>query len=331
MMTRFSISRRKTAIACGLLSILTVLADPAASHVARSLTPDGVLYQNCHELLGFQQVPLENVRAQVPLRYEDVDHNDDGLGEFYVSTRFCEQINVGGEVVHNAIDSHISIFLGPVREPTPHASSLAGQPFDVYLVQWVTNNQPFATWMKQSTGLGDKVKLVHNLVFDYNPVPGHNHLLPGAVDENFQLVVPDPATSPFRIDAKVYEPWGCLGIPIDAFRCSLPGGLIAENWWADTDEGTVIIHAESPEGASGAVSAPAEGTITSDDLYSPLGQLFGGPDGMQSRPLCSDSSGQAGATCPKDIGDPVGSNFFTEVQLTKCVRRVPGDCTDANH
>lgn len=301
------------------------------------MDPEGIVYRNCHELLGFQEVPLDNVRAQVPDRYPDVDHDDDKLGDFYVSTRFCEEVEVAGIVVRNAIDSHISILIDPPREPDPPHPSRFGtpvEPFDVYLVQWVTNNEPFATWMKQATGLGDKVKLVHNLVFDYNPVPGHNHELPGAVDDSFQFVVPYPASSPFRIDAKVYEPSGCASaLMIIGSKCAFPSHVgqyefVAENWWADTDDGTVIIHAEPLNGASGTVpgSGSVRGRITSEDPDSPLGQMFGGP-GEQGRPLCHGPRADSPCVAYDTIGDPFASFFFTEVQLTKCVHRDSDDCT----
>lgn len=140
-------------------------------------------------------------------------------------------------------------------------------------------------------------------------------------------MVPRPAPSPFHVDATVHQPPACAGVGSDVgARCAFPG-FVAENWWADTDEGTVIIHAEAPAGASGS-TAPAEGTITSDDPESPLGRLFGD---RQSRAFCSDTDGNAGATCPAGLGDPIGSSFFTGVQLTKCLRRTPGDCGPANH
>lgn len=308
------------------------------------MDPDGIVYRNCHELLGFQEVPLENVEAQVPQvpkdRYKDLDHDDDKRGDFFVSTRFCEEVEVGGIVVRNAVDSHISIQIDPPQEPAPPHPSHFGtpdEPFDVYLVQWVTNNEPFATWMKQATGLGDKVKLVHNLVYDYNPVPGHNHELPGAVDDSFQLVVPHPASSPFSIDAKVYEPSGCASaLMIVGPNCAFPlhvgqHEFVAENWWADTDEGTVIIHAEPLNGASGtpAGSGSVMGSIKSEDPDSPLGQMFGGPEpeGDQERPLCHGPDPNSPCVAYDTIGDPFASFFFTEVQLTKCVRGDSDDCT----
>lgn len=318
----------RTTFAAGVV-VFAILSGTAAGHVEGVVTHDGLVYYNCHELLGFQAIPLDKVAPHVPSSYHDsddndgtqydgLDHNDDGDADLYVSTRFCERITVGGVEVRDAVDSHVSVFIKPPKnqQPPPHASSLFGAPLEVYLIQWVTNNQAHATWLTQGTGLGDKVKLVPNLVYEYDPMPGHDHLVPGAVDDDFRLVVGPPASSPFEVAATVYEPTGSVSLSI------------AENWWADTDEGTVIIHAETFEWSTGSmIPGRAEGTITADDPESPLGKMLGD----KPRPFCSDIEGNADPTCPQGVGDAVASSFFTGIQLTKCVRNAFNPCSAEDH
>lgn len=98
-----------------------------------------------------------------------------------------------------------------------------------------------------------------------------------------------------------------------------PGGIAYEaipNQWWETKVGTMVVFADSPNAFFGL----AEGTITSDDPDSPLGQVFGG---QPQRPTSAD--GDKGITV-----DAFNFSFYPIGEWTKCVLNDVGECRNVS-
>lgn len=313
---------------------------PAAAHELSTGTvdPAGLTYRNCHEVVPFIDVDYDAADELVPDGYTVLETSE-GKATLFLNTISCESITVPGQsghvTVEDVMESHLSIFIvPPYRDdlanpctqetcpaepphpsfftPDPHVESTVDsqQRLESYLVQWVTNSEEYADWMTYGTGLGDKVRVVPDMDFDYDPQPAHAYPYLPAVDDRFFAKVPPPALSPFHI--------GCEGEQRD---CSAvvtePAPVIWEegiNWWADTEEGQVIIHSEFHVGPNQRFGI-ANGTVTSDDESSALGKMFaaGQPESSQTKPFLSVSG------------------EFTDIQLTKCVRNASNPCSADYH
>lgn len=293
----------------------------ATAHVANSVDepqPGALIHNRCREVFAFPQVPYEHADALVPEGYTVRRFGDEKTGpaRLLITTRYCEKLTVGGRTVRDAIDSYITVGLDerfpPAIGAKPHESfivpweersEIPGDEgvlrLESYLVQWVTNNELHAEWLKESTGLGDQVHLVRGLRYAYNPA-----LIPGDTF-NFFFEVPAPAPSRFHVEAKVTAPG----------PAAWDVGL---NLWADTHRGILNIFGEHYKGAD-QLFGPAEGTITSDNPSSPLGRMFGSE---QERPIWPPENPEL---------QQFTSGFYTDVQWLKCVRTPANDCTRDDH
>ncbi len=297
---------RKAIAAIGLATLATIVS-PAAAHIPDSqVQPDAVIQGECYEVFPVVDVPAEATRKLVPERFE-VDGDKDGRAQLLIAIRKCDSLSVGNVTVEDAIDSYISIRIDSLdskeEDAPPHTSfvqpvvegdvgEVPALPQEVYIIQWITNKKVHAAWLKDYTGLGNKVRVVSDLVFNYNPEPD---FVAGAIDPVFEFDAPAPAPSPFRVDAKVIEPSGIYDVRI--------------NLWAKSEEGTVIILGEHHMGPDQRFG-PAEGMVTSKDQDSPLSSLL---EGQSTRSF----GGLSG--------------FFSNGQWTKCVRNSSNPCTSNNH
>lgn len=354
-----------------VVTVLTVLAItangasvavPAAAHDLGATGPAGLTYQNCHEVVPFVEVDYKAADDLVPDGYT-VFKNSAGNANLFLNTIGCESITVGGVTVKDVIESHLSIFIvppypdDPVNPSDPHNNHCTQQPcpaqpphpsfvtparhvesaadsqlrLESYLLQWVTNSKEYARWLRQGTGLGDRVHVVPGMVFDYDPRPGHVPQ-PGyapAVDDSFFAKVPPPAPSPFHVGCDGGES-GCYAVITEPVPVTFEEGI---NWWADTEEGTVIIHSEFHLGPNQRFGT-ADGTLTSDDENSPLGKLFGA---SKDANIVSQATGEpkpSRQTKRFSSTDPelaAVSGEFTNIQLTKCVRNAANPCSADNH
>lgn len=289
------VRRTKVAAVTTALFAVTVVGQPTA-HAEDTGQPDVVGY-NCHEFIAFPGVPHEAAAKLVP---EDSGFTVARAPErpntvtLFITSRRCERLYLLGKTAFDVIESYIAV---PVQPPSfaPRESSFGPSAGDNsveliglenYLVQWVTNSQLRATWLRQGTGLGDdRVQVIEDLVFDYDPMPG---FVPGAVDGAFRVEVPPPAPSPYTIGAQVTEPGGV-------------SWFARQNQWWATDAATTVIFADTDSAFFGT----GNGTITSDDPNSPLGQAFGE---KQERDTSTD---------PSFI--PFSFGFYTEGTWTKVV------------
>jgi hypothetical protein len=254
--------------------------------------------------------------------------------KLFVTGRRCDTLKVGDKTAQNVIDAYIAVPIlepgvGQVcddplddqscttapGEPAPNESGVTPLdpnaspideflPLENYLVQWVTNSQLRANWLKQGAGLDAGVTVIEDpdLVFSYKP-------LAGTVEPNFTVKVTPPAPSPYTIKAKVTE----------------PGGLAwysGQNQWWGTGNRTLIIFAEAPVFFFGLQEG---GTITAEDPNSPLGRAFGDkqdPGCERSGCVLAAFDGDKGITA-----DPFEFNFYAEGFWTKCIRAVQSPCT----
>lgn len=306
--------KRGVAVAVAVLVSLWLPASPGVAHDDDLIEqPDAVFQHNCHEVFPFVEVAYAAANDLVSPGYMPL-RTPSGNGLLQIATRHCDSLTVDGRSVPDAIDSYITVAIEPPYEDTdavPHPSFLtlgehddsADDPaftrLELYIVQWVTNSAMHASWLKERTGLGDRVKLVPTLVYDYRPAPG---FLPGAVDASFHFEAPPPAPSPFHVDAVVIEPG-----PV--------AWDVGQNMWAETGTGTVNIFGEHHRDAD-QLFAAADGTVASRDSASPLGITFG----QQQTRRFSDSVEKA-----------FSSGAFTDGQWTKCIRNVATPCTRENH
>lgn len=335
---------------------------PAAAHELGTADPAGLTYHNCHEVAPFVEVDYAAADALVPPGYTvtklsgtTASHPTGTAGLFLNGIR-CESITVDGVTVKNVIESHMSIFIvspypddpdnlldlnepcprTPCPEEPPHPSFLAAgrhveSPADSqlrlesYIVQWITNSPEYARWMRRGTGLGDKVRVVPGLVFEYEPK--HSHTFP-AVDESYFFKAPLPAPSPFHVGCAAAQT-NCSAIVTEPSPVIFEEGI---NWWADTSLGTTIIHSDFYLGPNQRFGT-AEGTLTSDDPNSPMGKLFGAADdaNVRSEVLGQPESRQTKRFSTSDPELPAISGEFTDIQLTKCVRNATNPCSAENH
>lgn len=329
------------------------VAAPAAAHDLGTVDPAGLTYRNCHEVAPFVEVDYAAADALVPPGYT-VFKNTAGNANLFLNTINCESITVGGVTVQNVVESHMSIFIVPpyLNDPDnpldlpctpstcpaepPHSSFVSPgehveSPADSqlrlesYLVQWVTNSKEFARWMRRGTSLGDKVRVVAGMVFEYSPQPAHVY---PAADESFFAKVPPPAPSPFHVGCDRGEN-GCSGVVTEPAPMIWEEGI---NWWADTKEGTVIIHSDFHLGPNQRFGT-ADGTVTSDDPHSPLGKMFGPSDdaNILSQAIGHPQSRQTKRFSTSDPELAAISGEFTDIQLTKCVRNASNPCSAENH
>lgn len=341
-------------LGAGLLGLSVVT--PAAAHDLGTVDPDGLTYHNCHEVVPFVEVGYEAADALVPDGYT-VYKNGSGNANLFLNTISCESITVGGVTVPDVIESHMSIFIvspyrddpdnpsdlnGPCTPSTcpaepPHASFVAPgrhveSPADSqlrlesYVVQWVTNSPEYARWLRRGTGLGDKVRVVPGMVFEYDPKPAHTY---PAVDDTYFAKVPPPAPSPFHVGCEEGES-GCYAVATEPIPVTWEEGI---NWWADTERGTVIIHSDFHLGPNQRFGT-ADGTVTSDDRKSPLGVMFGAIDdaNVLSQALGQPQSRQTKRFSTSDQETlPAVSGEFTDILLTKCVRNSVSACSPETH
>jgi hypothetical protein len=297
------VEKTRRVLSIGLVAVISSIPAAAHAHIDGAVEQPGALVEeNCTEMFAVPVIDGDVADELVPAGY-DLAADPDGRYRVFVSTRRCDSVRVGDVKARDVIESHISVPVIPRGQPAPHRSFVfspdSPAPLEVYLLQWISNKKIVAQWLKQNTGLGDRVKVVPDLTYEYHPVPGTG--TPGASDDSFFLQVPAPASSPFTINASVTE-----GSP--------PYWDTAENWWADTDEGTVIIHVDQPRGAS-MVAGTAYATITSDDPDSPLGDLMGE---QQTQTLVAP-------------GADVLFNTVGHLHWTKCVRTAANPCSPQDH
>jgi hypothetical protein len=129
-----------------------------------------------------------------------------------------------------------------------------------YTFFWVTNNRPFAKWLKNGTGLRGVVRYVKHLAYRHQPILGS-----GTAAIYFTASRPTP--SPFELQATVVtpDPW--------------PGIEISPNWWAETQKGSIRIANHVPAFRG----YPANGEIRTRPgtrmaaLFDAERRLFGSP------------------------------------------------------
>lgn len=266
-----------TAVACGLALGVAGSTTAYADHTGAMVVGSG-----CYEFMAYPEVPYDKAQALIPdpaFEVRSTPFTESGppppsdTAKLWINVRRCESLDVNGHTEADVIESYLAV---PVRRPelTPRESGTGlldaetlrfpkDSRLDNYLVQWATTSKVRAQWLRQHADLAeDQVLVIDDLVFDYVPAA-----VPGAVDETFTARVPEPAPSPFTINARVTEPGGEV---LDAHQ---------NQWWHTG----MVIYAD----ATGAFGT-GDGTIRSDDPDSPLGQAFGGDPDDQTRPTNID-------------------------------------------
>ncbi len=301
------------ALSTSAVLVVNVLsAVPAPAHEDSVMFQDGAVIQHdCREVLPIVEVDYDEADDVLPEGYRAF-RNDNGNAQVFFAVRRCDRLQVGADEHTDAIDFYITIPIETPDPPPPHVSFLQPAvehdeslqcadeltchgliPLEGYVLEWSTNSPPHARWLRERTGLGDRVRVVPGLEYDYDPIPGR---VAGAVDPDFRFTALKSARSPFHVNATVTE-----GGPHtwDA----------GTNRWADTSEGTVIIFGDHPRGADQTL-AHADGTVTADDPSSTLGRLVGDEP---TRPFVADSTpflsgrihGRAMDQMPTYRGEPV--------------------------
>lgn len=344
------------AIALAITANGSPVPGPAAAHELGTVDPDGLTYHNCHEVVPLVEVDYDEADVLVPDGYT-VFKNSSGNAVLFLNTISCESITVGGVTDSNVMESHMSIFIVPpypndpdnlsdhpdskpctdpetpcpAEPPHPsfitpggHVTPAADSQLrlESYLIQWVTNSDAYANWMRHGTGLGDRVRVVPDMEFNYDPQPAHlpQPLYAPAVDLGFFAKVPPPASSPFHVGCDAEES-DCFATVTEPSPVTWEEGI---NWWADTEEGTVIIHSEFHRGPNQRFG-PVQGTVTSDDPESPLGELFCARESRDGP--CKGSQTRRFSTSDQFAL----SGEFTDIQLTKCVRNASNPCSAEEH
>lgn len=355
-------SNTRKALTASLLVLTGALGPPvgsAGAHKLGTIDPAGLAYHNCHEVAPFVEVDYAAADALVPPGYT-VHRTTAGTAGLFLNGIRCERITVGGVTVKDVIESHMSIFIVPpypddpdnptdANEPCsrrtpcpaepPHPSFIAAgrhaahSPGDSllrlesYVVQWITNSPEYANWMRRATGLGDKtVRVVPGLRFEYDPRPAHAF---PAIDDSYYFEAPRPAPSPFHVGCRpsgAVE--GCYARATEPTPAIFEEGI---NWWADTNEGRVIIHSDFYRGPNQRFGT-AEGTLTSDDPTSPMGTMFAAAEdaNILSQALGQPKSQQTKRFSTADQEMPAVSGEFTDLLLTKCVRN-DNPCSPKDH
>jgi hypothetical protein len=299
-------------VLAGVAIVLAVSAPaPLGAHDPGSaFPPDALVQRNCREVFPIVEVPFDRADAVVPRQFE-VFRNEYGNADVFMTVRRCAEVSVGRDVARDVVDAYITVSLVTPDPPPPHASFFQPlaehddassdpglSPLEGYLVEWTTTSALQARWLRQHADMGERVTLVPGLSYDYEPVPGP---VPGAVDRDFDFVAPEPARSPFSVEATVTEPTSVVWD-------------VGTNRWADTAVGTAIIFGEHPTGPDQLIG-PADGFVTATDPATPLGFLFGA---QARRPFRTD------LTAFMSGGFGIG-------QWTKCVRTATNPCTPGEH
>jgi hypothetical protein len=251
------------------VAIALAVAAPAPSAAA-----DAVAGGGCREVNAFvERVPAEAARVFLPEggRYRLVEPNATlGLAEVFVDMLACERFTVGART-RPATYATVSITI----EPPPGSTG----DVNFYLVSWVTDNPDLSAWLKDRTGLEERVRLVRDLVMRWDSLAGFA--------PSFGFSAPFPSPTPFTASAVVRDPLA----PVE----------VRGNYWRETSAGTVRIETSHPAAdnrfglSAGRVEVPA-GSETE--------RLLGGETVRDFEGVASDFSR---ARWQKDVVPPAGT------------------------
>lgn len=241
-----------------VLAAAAVLWGPRAGPAVAEEIPS-VTAGNCRELNVFiHRVPKEAVQpAFVPAEYQLVQPQAAlGFAEVFIDALECDSLTVGKT-------SRPTLYATLAVTIEPPAADTAGSP-NFYLVSWVTDNQELSGWLKESTGLGERIRLVKDLSLRWSSIAG---FAPA-----FSFSAPFPSPTPFEISAVVRDPV----VPLDANAY----------YWRQTSEGAVRLQANAGDDNRFGLLA---GEVTTS-AGSETARIFGGATTRDFEGLASDFS-----------------------------------------
>jgi hypothetical protein len=214
--------RRTGLLAVAALSLALPVATPAYA-------ADPAAF-GCEGVIALVEVDRDRAADFVPDHYALAEPNSSaGFAEIFVDTVACDRIDIGTRSSH---DSHYAIVAVSIESP----DSSGGSHF--YLLSWVTDAQGFAAWLKDGSGLEERVRWLNALSHD------RTDLGPRAWTWSFDAGRPAP--HPLTVTAHAAD--------------GSPTGTLA-TFWRDTDVGTVRIQTTQPSVLAEAFG-PAAGTVT---------------------------------------------------------------------
>lgn len=217
---------RRAAVAAALL-VLAVHAPGAGAE--RPPASDPVTLEGCQDAFAPIPASAAEVRRHVP----DVDASryrifgeELGLATLVVRIFACDSVAVPGFRPRPTLGAQFGVTL---QSPDGTGRVLGTDACcNWYTFFWVTDNQDFAGWLKDGTGLRGAVRYVPHLVYRYEPGLG-------SATASISFAARAPTPSPFELEATVLTP------PHPS-----PAVAIAPNWWAETDLGSIKIASDVP-------------------------------------------------------------------------------------
>ena len=193
----------------------------AAEHAT---TTERAALEGCQDAVALIPASAAEVRRYVP----DIDESryrifgeDLGAAALVVRIFACDSVEVPGSRPRPTLGAQFGVTI----ESPDGTGRLFGSDAccNWYTFFWVTDNQDFAGWLKEGTGLGGVVRYVKHLAYRYQPILASDTAA-------IYFAAREPTPSPFELEATVVtapDPW--------------PEHEISPNWWAETEEGSIRI------------------------------------------------------------------------------------------
>jgi hypothetical protein len=148
--------------ALGVLFAL-VAAGLATVPTATATTPhtgDQITFEHCDEVFAFVTVPVDNVKGLLPAWLEPAELG--GGVDVHLRTASC-RTSIGGKA-SEGLSSEVRIPIRPPDGKQEDGLHLVG-----YQLSWATNDQRYASWVKQGTGLDSVMTLSKSLARTSSP------------------------------------------------------------------------------------------------------------------------------------------------------------------
>ncbi len=240
-----------------------VLPAVAAASAGGSVAVTG---RGCAEINAFVEVPAANIDPLVPDRYQlALPDSLAGQNALFIDALHCSSLGTGDD----AREAVYATVAASIEKPPWHPETVGAdlEPH-FYLLSWATNDDDFFEWLRDGTGLGPAVRLVHGLSYD-----------DGAT---FAFSSPPPSPMPFELLALRSE--HVAPVPVTG------------NYWRDTAKGTVRIQTTHDPPSSNRFGLAA-GTVTTP-TGSDLGAIFAP---FATRPFNGFASTFEGPTWRKQV------------------------------
>lgn len=207
------------------LAVAILLAVPAPAWPVESEATG----ENCRGVFaGFEAEPrVVREVGDIPLDWTLQGEAETGRASVFLVTLTCTGLTAGGltaPVTYAILSASVDPPEQVANRTTSSFAGVSGET-DFYLISWTTNHAGLAEWLKDGTGLKDRVHFAPNLEMNWP--------LGALADVRFEAKAPAP--SPFEMRARVTEP-ALLLHPVVA------------NFWAATAVGDVMIETSNPDG-----------------------------------------------------------------------------------